>query len=312
MSVLVTGGAGYIGSVVVEALIKAGEKVVVLDNLSTGHLDAVHGAAHFYRGDCDNTSVLDTILKLHGVTECIHMAGVINTAESISKPYRYFDQNVRQSADLFTRLIGWGVTSFVYSSSCAAHEPTSPYGWTKATVEQLLYYLRDAVGTSHVILRYHNAAGATATLGEFHTPETHLIPKVLAVAAGEAPYVEIFGNDYSLHGDGTAVRDYIHVSDLARAHLDALRVVRGGSELTISLGSGCPASVLDVIREAEEVTGKRIPVVFSERRRGDKPHLVADSRHASKLLTWKAEHDLRSILQSAWKWKLEHEREWRT
>ncbi len=321
MAILVTGGAGYIGSVTVEMLVERGESVVVLDNLSRGHRAAVPAGVPFYRGDAGDAALLERITREHAIESCIHFAALIEVGESVLFPARFFANNAAQGMILLERLIEAGVRRFVFSSTCAVYgepevvpipeehplRPVNPYGWSKFFLERVLEACDQAHGLKFVALRYFNAAGATRRAGEDHEPETHLIPNVLAAAAGRLPYVSVFGNDYPTP-DGTAVRDYIHVSDLGSAHLLALDWLRrGGRSLFLNLGNGQGYSVLEVIETARRVTGRPIPVHFEPRRPGDATRLVADARKARELLKWEPRFpDLAAIIESAWRWRLEH------
>jgi len=321
MAILVTGGAGYIGSVTVEQLLERGESVVVLDNLGRGHREAVPRGVPFYEGDVGDRTLLARLLRAHEIEACIHFAALAYVGESVTAPLRYFANNAGQGLVLLEALLEAGVRRFVFSSTCAVYgepeiipipeehprRPANPYGWSKLFFEQALEGCDQAHGLRFVALRYFNAAGASERSGEDHEPETHLIPNVLAAALGRAPCVPVFGDDYPTP-DGTAVRDYIHVADLSAAHwlaLDWLR--RGGRSLFLNLGNGKGYSVLEVIREARRVTGREIPVRLQARRPGDPSHLVADARKARELLGWRpAFPELASILESAWRWRLAH------
>lgn len=287
MSVLVTGGAGYIGSVTAGLLRRRGERVVVLDNLSRGHRAAVPPDVPFYEGCVGDRALVRSIVREHGVESCIHFAAFAYVGESVSEPAKYFENNVGQGVSLLGELVECGVRRFVFSSTCATYgipehsapisedtrqRPTNPYGWTKFTLERLLESYAAAYGLNFVALRYFNAAGATDTHGEHHEPETHLIPNVLSAARGELPFVTVHGTDYPTP-DGTAVRDYIHVEDLASAHalaLDYLLSADGRSEF-INLGNGRGFSVLEVIEAARRATGRPVETSFGPRRDGDPP-----------------------------------------
>jgi len=314
LSVLVTGGAGYIGSVTVELLRRAGERVVVLDDLSRGHRDAVPEGVPFHLGNVGDAALVSSIVREHEVESCVHFAAFAYVGESVTDPAPYFSNNVARGVALLDALRVSGVGRVVFSSSCATYgepaslpitedepqTPTSPYGWSKLFFERALDAYSAAYGLRFVALRYFNAAGAFGNLGERHDPETHLIPNVLAAAAGGPP-VTVHGRDYPTK-DGTAVRDYVHVEDLAQAHLLALNHLRGGgaSEF-VNLGGGRGHSVLDVIDSAERVTGRRFGVVYAERRPGDPTELVASAEKARRLLGWEPRHaDLDSIISSAW------------
>ncbi len=319
MSILVTGGAGYIGSITVELLRQHGERVIVLDNLSRGHRAAVHMDIPFYQGDIGNSSLIESILQEHAIDSCIHFAAYAYVGESVSEPDRYFDNNVSQCIAMLRALLAGGVRRFVFSSSCATYgipeqipiseetpqRPTNPYGWSKFFVERVLETYANAYGLSFVALRYFNAAGASKNLGEHHEPETHLIPNVLNTARKELPFVTIHGVDYPTP-DGTAVRDYIHVEDLATAHLLALIHLRkGGQSEFINLGNGQGFSVTEVVEAARRVTGCTIETVYGPRRAGDPPALVAQAEKARRVLDWRPVYTrLDDIINSAWEWHM--------
>lgn len=316
--ILVTGGAGYIGSVTVELLRKKGKSVVVLDNLSRGHRDAVAPEIPFYRGNIGDTDLVSEICSKHNIDSCIHFAAYAYVGESVQQPEIYFENNVEQSTRLLNALIKSGVKKIVFSSSCATYgepqcipidethrqQPTNPYGWSKLFVERIMESYDLAYGLKFVALRYFNAAGASATRGECHDPETHLLPNVLNTALGKLSAVSVFGSDYSTH-DGTAVRDYIHVEDLASAHILALDHLRGGgASECINLGNGRGYSVLEVIKTARSVTEKNIEMKLESRRPGDPSHLVADASKAQKVLGWVPKYpELSAIINSDWKWR---------
>jgi UDP-glucose 4-epimerase len=323
MAVLVTGGAGYIGSVTVEMLDALGEQVVVLDDLSRGRKAAVEKRIPFYQGRTGDRDLVARIMREHEITSCIHFAAFAYVGESVSEPALYFENNVVQAMALLDVLLSSGVRRFVFSSTCATYgepqrlplaedhpqQPTSPYGWSKLFVERILETYDNAYGLKFVALRYFNAAGATRKYGEHHEPETHLIPNVLLAAQGIRPAVAVYGNDYATP-DGTCVRDYIHVSDLADAHIRSLRYLETGGESSfINLGNGHGYSVLEVIDTARRVTGRPIEIRIEERRPGDPSHLIADASKALKVLGWRPAHpDLESIIGSAWDWRLAHPR----
>lgn len=317
MAVLVTGGAGYIGSVNVEALLEQGEQVVVLDNLSRGYRDAVPSEAVFVEGNIGDAAVLNRILSEHEIEACLHFAAYAYVGESVTDPAIYFENNVQQGITLLNRLVEAGVKRFIFSSTCATYgepervpidethpqHPANPYGWSKFFMERILVSYDTAYGLKFVALRYFNAAGATRRRGERHDPETHILPIVLEVAQGKRPHVPVLGGDYPTP-DGTAIRDYIHVSDLASAHLLGLKHLREGkgSEF-INLGNGHGYTVLEIIRTAEAVTGKPVPYEILPRRAGDPTRLVADASKAHGLLGWTPEYpQLETILRTAWEW----------
>jgi UDP-glucose 4-epimerase len=323
--VLVTGGAGYIGSVVVDQLLARGRGVVVLDDLSTGHREAIPGGAVFVHGGIGDRAVVESLLARHRVDAIVHMAAFALVAESVANPEKYRTNNVAAARVLLDTAVAAGVRRFVFSSSCTVYghpatvpivedtpkAPVSPYGETKLEFERLLetYSARDGLGV--VSLRYFNAAGATERCGEDHDPESHLIPNVLAVALGNRPAVDVFGTDYPTP-DGTAVRDYIHVDDLADAHVRALDLPTGGAT-ALNLGTGTGHSVRQVVEAARRVTGHPIPATDRPRRPGDPPALVAAAQRAATVLGWQPRRSsLSEILESAWRWHRAHPRGYRS
>jgi UDP-glucose 4-epimerase len=321
MAVLVTGGAGYIGSAFVEQLLAAGEEVVVLDDLSRGHRAAVHPKAAFYEGRTGDRALVGRIAAEHRLDACAHFAAFAYVGESVTEPARYFDNNFTQAQVLFETLLAAGVKRVVFSSTCATYGvparvpipeshpqwPINPYGWSKLFVERLLESFDRAYGLRFVALRYFNAAGATARCGEAHAPETHLVPLVLAAAAGLRPKVSVFGDDYDTP-DGTAIRDYIHIEDLGEAHLLALaHLRRGGASRFLNLGNGTGYSVIEVIETARRVTGREVPFEKVGRREGDPPRLVGDATLAREVLGWAPKRpSLEAIVRSAWEWMQAH------
>jgi UDP-glucose 4-epimerase len=321
MAILVTGGAGYIGSVTVELLREQGEDVVVLDNLSRGHRAAVAAEVPFYQGDIGDAGLVAKLAREHRIEACVHFAALAYVGESVAEPARYFENNVAQGIRLLNALQAAGLRQVVFSSTCAVYgepqripidethpqQPANPYGWSKLMMERILESYEVAYGMKFVALRYFNAAGATATRGEHHEPETHIIPNVLAAAQQAIPHVSVFGGDYPT-ADGTAVRDYIHVTDLAEAHALALRHLRAGHRSErINLGNGQGYSVLEVIESARRVTGKQIAVRMEPRRPGDPWRLVADAARASEVLGWQPRYSLLDdIVRTAWEWRSQH------
>jgi len=316
--ILVTGGAGYIGSVTVELLRARGEQVVVLDNLSRGHRSAVSHDVIFYNGDIGDRNLVSRIVRDHSIESCVHFAALAYVGESVVDPARYYENNVEHGVALMSALLKEGVRRFVFSSTCATYgepvqipipethpqQPANPYGWSKLFLERILAAYDGAYGLRYVALRYFNAAGATEAHGEHHEPESHLIPNVLRAAQGQLPAVSVFGNDYSTP-DGTAIRDYIHVADLGDAHLKALEYLRGsGPSVCANLGTGQGYSVLEVIDATKRVTGRSIEMKIEPRRAGDPSHLIADARMAREVLDWNpCCSDLESIIRSAWTWR---------
>jgi UDP-glucose-4-epimerase GalE len=321
MSILITGGAGYIGSVATELLRNRGETVVVLDNLSRGYRDAVAPEVPFYEGNIGDRDLVTRIIREHCVEACIHFAALAYVGESVNEPTLYYENNVEQGIRLLGTLVTNGVRRIVFSSTCATYGepqripideehqqvPTNPYGWSKLFLERIMSDYDRGYQLKFVALRYFNAAGASPERGERHEPETHLVPLVLKAAHGDIEQVTVFGNDYPTK-DGTCVRDYIHVSDLAEAHALSLDYLRAGNPSTaINLGNGQGYSVLEVIEAARKITGKEIPIEMQGRRAGDPSHLVADAAKARAVLGWQPQHpDLAAILSSAWDWHVNH------
>lgn len=319
MRVLVTGGAGYIGSVVTEQLVADGHEVVVYDNLSKGHRDAVVEGAHFIEGDLINSDALLKTLEGNRIEAVIHMAAFSLVGESVEKPSKYYENNVVAGLVLLDAMRDCRVRRIVFSSTAATYgepesqpifesaptNPTNPYGETKLAFEKAMHWYEQAYGIKYASLRYFNAAGASEKCGEDHDPETHLIPIALQVAAGKRTHVEIYGDDYPT-ADGTCVRDYIHVIDLARAHILALDVL-GERSAIYNLGCGGDGySVREVIDTARRVTGKEIPVRIGPRRAGDPAVLIASSDKIKSELGWKPQfQDLGLIIESAWRWMKE-------
>jgi len=319
--ILVTGGAGYIGSITTNVLLSRGENVVILDNLSRGHRLALPTNAPFYEGDIGDRQLLRRITSEHQVDACIHFAALAYVGESVVDPARYFHNNVEQGIRLLDGLIEGNVKQLVFSSTCATYgepltipisedhpqKPTNPYGWSKLFMERIMESYDQAYGLKFVALRYFNACGAAGEVGEDHDPETHLIPNVLRAALGKTSVVSVFGDNYPTP-DGTPIRDYIHVSDLADAHVRALEHLRsGGKSERINLGNGHGYSVLEVIEAARQVTGKPIATKIEPPRPGDPSRLVADAQYARRVLGWNPQYtELALILQSDWDWRRNH------
>jgi len=321
MRVLVTGGAGYIGSVVTEELLKDGHEVVVYDSLYKGHRPAVVKGARFVHADLADAATLRETLRSHRTEAVVHMAADSLVGESSEQPARYYRNNVVNGLLLLDALRESEVGRIVFSSTAATYgqpdkqpieetapnQPTNPYGQSKLAFEQAMRWYREAYGLRFAALRYFNAAGASANCGEDHAEETHLIPIALQVAAGTRESVEVYGDDYPTT-DGTCVRDYIHVVDLARAHILALKSLAddGGGVYNLGCG-GAGYSVNQVLDTAREVTGKEIPARVGPRRAGDPAVLIASSEKIKRELGWQPEfQDLRVIIESAWRWMLAH------
>ena len=320
MRVLVTGGAGFIGSVVTEELVKDGHTAIVYDSLYKGHRGAVVPGAEFVQGDLTDAELLRQTLKEHQIEAVIHMAADSLVGESVQQPAKYYRNNVVAGLALLDAMRDRGAGRIVFSSSAATYgepekqpieetdptTPTNPYGETKLAFEHALRWYDEAYKLRYASLRYFNAAGATKNCGEQHNPETHLIPIVLQAAIGKRPHVEIYGDDYPTR-DGTCVRDYIHVTDLARAHILALGILDERSGI-YNLGCGGSGyTVREVIDAASEVTGREIPVRTTARRSGDPAVLVASSERIKRELGWNPQmQDLREIIRSAWDWMQRH------
>lgn len=324
MKILVLGGAGYIGSHTVYELIDAGNEVVIIDNLETGHIEAVHPEAKFYQGDLRNRDFVDSVLDQEKeIDAVIHFAANSLVGESMIHPLKYYDNNLCGTKVMLESLVAHGINKIVFSSTAATYgepekvpiletdktEPTNTYGETKLSMEKMFKWVGKAHGLRFVSLRYFNACGAheSGNIGEDHSPETHLIPLILQVPNGKREAISIFGTDYDTK-DGTCIRDYIHVTDLAQAHILAVQYLMEGNESNIfNLGNGIGFSVKEVIETARKVTGKSIKAVEEERRAGDPAILIASSEKARRILGWNPEHaDLEEIIASAWKWHSTH------
>lgn len=324
LAVLVTGGAGYIGAITARSLVEAGESVIVLDDFSTGHRKAAAlvGGATVVECDCTDRAALDRVLSTGRVDAVMHFAGLTLVADSMQRPLEYITRNFCGTLNLISSMIRYRVPYFVFSSSAATfgiaraipideshpQEPVNPYGWSKKAVEEALLQLRSSGGPASICLRYFNAAGATrdALLGEAHDPETHLIPNVLAAALDGRPF-NLFGTDYPTP-DGSCVRDFVHVEDLAAAHVLALKAMRGGREsASYNLGNGAGHSIRQVLQAARSVTGSKIEVVEAPRRAGDPPALVASSAKIRKELGWTPRFpEIERIIEDAWRFLRAH------
>jgi UDP-glucose 4-epimerase len=320
--ILVTGGAGYVGSVSVDLLVERGYEVVVYDNLSLGHREAVPGGVPLVVGDLADEAKLGGALGDLKPAFVMHFAASALVGESYENPLKYFENNITNGVKLIRSMLAAGVESIVFSSSAAVYgepvevpireehvkAPVNPYGCTKLAFEQFLEYCEAAHGLHSVCLRYFCASGATHVLGEDHKPETHLIPNVLAPALGKTDKFRVLGDDYPTP-DGTCIRDFIHVSDLADAHVRALELLRQGRSDRINLGNGKGFSVMEVIKVAEKVTGESIPFEIAPRRKGDPATLVASAERAGRVLGWTPEYtSLEDIVRTAWEWHRTHPR----
>ena len=325
MAILVLGGAGYIGSHTVYELIDAGRDVVVADNLLTGFRAAVHPKARFYQLDIRDRSALDELFTKEKIEGVIHFAASSQVGESMSDPLKYYDNNLHGTMVLLQAMVAHGVDKIVFSSTAATYgepervpiletdrtDPTNCYGETKLAMEHMMRWVSRAHGLKYVALRYFNACGAhpSGAIGEAHNPETHLIPLILQVPNGQREKISIFGDDYPTK-DGTCIRDYIHVSDLAQAHILALdHLLQGGESDVFNLGNGVGFTVKEVIDVARAVTGHPIPAETCPCRAGDPAQLIASSKKAVEQLGWKPKYnDLNTIIASAWKWHSAHPR----
>ncbi len=322
MKVLVTGGAGYIGSHVTEALIADGHDVVVFDNLSAGYRAAVHPKAIFVEGDLLQPEQVNAVFDAHAFDGVMHFASHIQVGESMQNPFKYLHDNYLTVMNVLQAMTAHEVKRFILSSTANLFEkpehvpinedeqiiPGSVYGETKFFAERMLTWMDRIYGVRYCCLRYFNASGAhpNGHIGEDHQPETHLIPLILQVAMGTREHITIYGDDYATP-DGTCIRDYIHVSDLARAHILALQALQDGPSRVYNLGSGRGYSVREVIDSVREVTGHPIPEVIGQRRAGDAPILVADNTRIGEELGWEPQYgDLREIVATAWKWHQTH------
>ena len=323
MSILVCGGAGYIGSHTVHQLVEKGEDVVIVDNLQTGHMGAVNPKAKFYKGDIREAEVLDRIFTENKIDAVVHFAANSLVGESMTNPLKYFNNNVYGMQVLLEAMVRHGIDKIVFSSTAATYgeperipimeddrtEPTNPYGQSKLIMEKMMKWVSLANGIRYVSLRYFNAAGAIedGSIGEDHSPETHLIPLILQVPLGKRDHITVFGEDYPTP-DGTCLRDYIHVLDLADAHVLAIDYLRRGGESNIfNLGNGQGFSVKEMIEVAKEATGLDIKVEIGERRAGDPAQLIASSEKARKVLGWQPKFtDVKAVIGTAWKWHQQH------
>jgi UDP-glucose 4-epimerase len=321
MSILITGGAGFIGSATVAAARERGDKVVVLDNLSAGHPESLPADVPLVRGDLADRDLVRDVIRDHRVDRVIHFAAFTSVPESVEHPGIYFENNTMNTLGLLEVMRDASVDQIIYSSTAATYgepehspigedhptQPTNPYGHSKRFSELIMEAFDRAWGLRHVALRYFNAAGGSPTRGEDHDPETHLVPLILQVALCKRDSIAVFGDDYPT-ADGTCVRDYVHIDDLAQAHLKALDYLAGGGESRIiNLGNGCGYSVLEVIETARRITGHPISSRVEPRRAGDPSTLVASSERAREVLGWEPAYpDLDTIVASAWDWHCHH------
>lgn len=325
MSILVVGGAGYIGSHMVKRLIEQGQEVVVVDNLSTGHRKAVDEKARFYEGDIRNHVFLKGVFDRENIDTVVHFAAFSIVPESMEKPLKYFDNNTAGMVALLEEMRDHDVKRIIFSSTAATYgvpekspieetdrqAPINPYGESKLMMEKIIRWADQAYGIKFVALRYFNVAGAypDGSIGEDHGPETHLTPIILQVAAGQRDQLKIFGDDYNTP-DGTNVRDYVHVLDLVDAHILAINYLKAGNDSDVfNLGSSTGFSVKQMVEAAREVTGEPIPAEIAERRPGDPDSLIAASKKARDVLQWRPQYDdVKEIIQTAWNWKQQHPR----
>ena len=323
MSVLICGGAGYIGSHNVRAFRQHGDDVIVVDSLETGHRASVPEDVKFYEGDIRNSETLAKIFTENEIESVIHFCAYSLVGESVDKPLKYFDNNVGGMITLLEAMQKFDVKRIIFSSTAATYgepkrvpiletdptEPTNPYGESKRIMEKMMNWVSQRYDIRYVSLRYFNVAGAwhDGSIGEDHKCETHLIPLILQVPMGRREFITVYGNDYPTD-DGTCIRDYIHVEDLAKAHILALQYLRNGGESNIfNLGSGDGYSVMEMIKAARKVTGHPIPAKVGQRRAGDPARLVADSTKARKILKWQPEiTKMEDIIATAWKWHISH------
>lgn len=317
MNILVTGAAGYVGSVVTERLLAEGHRVIALDNLVQGHREALNSEVDLAQADLCDPAALDDVFSGRKIDAVMHLAALSIIPHSVEDPQRYFQTNVVGGLNLLNSMLKHNVSGLVFSSSAGIYGipdtipvtedtpqvPIHPYGECKVTFEKILKWYGEAYGLNSISLRYFNAAGATALHGEHHQPETHLIPNVLKVPLGKIDHVTIFGNDYETE-DGTCVRDYVHVVDIADAHLKALSCIEGVGTRAYNLGSSTGYSNLQVVKMVEQVSGISVPFVFESRRAGDPPVLVASAGLIEKELSWTPRMSgLEEIVKSAWQWQ---------
>ncbi len=323
MTILVLGGAGYIGSHTVYSLIEQGYDVVVVDNLETGHVEAIHEKARFYQGDIRNREFIDHVFEMEHIDAVIHFAANSLVGESMVNPLKYYDNNLCGTKVLLESMVAHNIGKIVFSSTAATYgepksipiletdstDPTNTYGETKLSMEKMFKWTAIAHDLNYVSLRYFNACGAhpSGVIGEAHSPETHLIPLILQVPNGQREYISIYGDDYDTK-DGTCVRDYIHVCDLAQAHIKAVEYLMSGNGSDIfNLGNGVGFTVKEIIEAARKVIDHPIPTKIEERRAGDPAVLIASSAKAREVLKWNPEYtDIEQIIRDAWNWHVNH------
>jgi UDP-glucose 4-epimerase len=323
--ILVTGGAGYIGSHVVRDLADRSYSVLVIDNLTTGHIEAVDKRAIFIQGDVGDPKLLERIFKTYSIQAVMHFAASCLVGESVVNPLKYYQNNVVETVRLLQKMNEYQIKHFIFSSTCATygipnqstiHEklptnPINPYGKSKLMIETMLNSISDSDDFNYIALRYFNVAGAhhSGEIGEHHEPETHLIPNILRHLQGKLPYIEIFGNDYATR-DGTCIRDYIHVSDLSAGHILALEyLLKNQGQKTaeiFNLGNERGVSVLEMINLCEQAAGAKANVKIQPRRKGDPPQLVASSQKIRSVLGWAPRYDIKSTIETAWNWHQKH------
>lgn len=323
MSIMVCGGAGYIGSHTVHKLIEQGKDVVIVDNLQSGHIGAVHKKAKFYKGDIRDSEFLDKVFSANKIESIVHFAANSLVGESMEKPLVYFNNNVYGMQILLENMVKHNIKNIVFSSTAAVYgepkripileddeaNPTNTYGETKLTMEKMMKWCNKAYGINYVALRYFNVAGALedGSIGEDHNPETHLVPLILQVPLKKREFISVFGTDYPT-ADGTCIRDYIHVLDLADAHIKAVEYLAKNNESNVfNLGNGVGFSVKEMIDAAKEVTNEDIKVVLGERRAGDPAQLIASSKKARNVLGWAPKYtNIKDIIKDAWTWHETH------
>jgi UDP-glucose 4-epimerase len=321
MAVLVTGGAGYIGSVITEELVKEGYEVIVFDNLQQGHREAIQKGAAFFPGDIKDPASLEDLFQHHEVEAVMHLAAETEVETSMINPQRHYQDNVAGGLTLLEAMLKYEVNKIIFSSSAAVYGepvtslieeghpkfPVNVYGETKLIMERVLGWYNRAYGLKYICLRYFNAAGASELYGEHHRPETHLIPRIIQAAQENSKPVKVFGNTYPTP-DGSCVRDYVHVADIARAHILALNKMDSLSGQAFNLGSSSGYSVLEVINAVKRISGVEFKVKIDSRRAGDPAILVASSKLAQSELGWSPRHNLESVVESAWRWTKDHPR----